>query len=298
MKTITRKAYAKLNLGLDVIGRRPDGYHELRMIMQTIDLYDELRFEEIKDERGTVRLYVEDERTQAAVPLATIPANEENLVHRAATAILSRFHPDGAVAITLTKRIPIAAGLGGGSSDAACVFHGLNSLFDLNMPIDIMMQMGVAIGADIPFCLLSGTALATGIGEKLISLPPPPPCHLVIVRPAIAVSTREVFAMLDIGAITRHPNVDEIATAIQQGDLLAITNEMGNVLETVTIHEHPIIGTIKEELVEWGAKIAMMSGSGPSVFAIFTDKKQATLAYKEMKKHYEAYQAAWVDVSW
>lgn len=281
MNRITRKAYAKINLGLDVLKRRPDGYHEVKMIMQTINLYDELIFEK---------------NSSVACPPITIicdsgavPVGEENIIYRAATRIYERYRLKQAVTITLKKVIPVAAGMAGGSADAAAVFHGLNDLFDLGISIPEMCKMATEIGADIPFCIISGTAFSEGIGEKLTPLPPAPPCGILIAKPDIHVSTQWVYENLCVNDIARHPDIDGMVTAIHKQDLTGIITRMENVLETVTIGKYPRIDEIKVKMLSHGAESALMSGSGPTVFGIFTNEKKAQAAYHKMKEEYEAY---------
>ena len=282
MKTITRKAYAKINLGLDVIGRRPDGYHEVKMVMQSIGLYDELIFEKIPLSGDSPQIKIETDST-------VIPVDESNIIYRAAAAIIGRYEPDSGVKIKLTKNIPVAAGMAGGSTDAAAVFHGLNALFELDMSISEMCAMGVKIGADVPYCIIGGTALAQGIGEKLTLLKPLPPCHILIVKPDISVSTKWVYDNLDAPKLERHPDIDGMVAAIDNEDLDAVTLRMENVLETVTINEYPIIKEIKIKILALGAENALMSGSGPTVFGIFDEEEKAISAYDKLKNEYEAY---------
>lgn len=290
MDSIKRKAYAKINLGLDVIRRRPDGYHEVKMVMQTVDIWDFLTFEKA-DKPG---IFLETGK-------AELPAGKDNLIYKAAEAVLREYAPGrcesaespgreaaGAkitgVKITLEKKIPIAAGMAGGSTDAAAVFHGLNELFGLGMQLEDMQRIGVKLGADIPYCLMGGTALAEGIGEKLTALMAPPEAHLVVAKPDINVSTKFVYENLHADRLTEHPDIDGMIDAIKEGNLAGITGRMGNVLETVTVREYPVIERIKQTMIGEGAENALMSGSGPSVFGIFTEKERAGEAAEEIKK--------------
>ncbi|MCL2050325.1 MAG: 4-(cytidine 5'-diphospho)-2-C-methyl-D-erythritol kinase [Lachnospiraceae bacterium] len=282
MKAIKRRAYAKINLALDVLGRRPDGYHEVKMVMQTIGIYDELIFEKIAANNDLPLIEI---KTDSAL----VPADENNLVYRAALMIFERYKITSRIKITLTKNIPVAAGMAGGSSNAAAVFHGLNELFGLKMTVPEMCGLGVKIGADVPYCIVGGTALASGIGEKLTPLPAPPPLKILVITPAISVSTKWVYENLKLNEINSHPDIESMVTAIHNGDLEGITARMGNVLETVTARKYPQINEIKEKLSALGAKNTLMSGSGPTVFAIFTDETKAEIAYAKMKNHYEAY---------
>lgn len=266
---ITRKAYAKINLGLDVLRRRPDGYHEVKMIMQTISLHDKLIFEDIS---GNGIELITNERPE-------LPENaQDNLIYKAAKLIRDTFEVQKGVRITLQKNIPIAAGMAGGSTDAAAVFHGLNDLWNLKMSVEKMQELGVKLGADIPYCILGGTALSEGIGEKLTVLPAPPSCYILIAKPDICVSTKYVYENLHVDTLKEHPDIDGMVEALFNSDLHGITVRMENVLETVTEKKYPIIKEIKECMSEEGAENALMSGSGPTVFGIFTDMERAEAA--------------------
>ncbi len=266
---ITRKAYAKINLCLDVLRRRPDGYHDVKMIMQTVGIFDVLTFEKKEDE-GIV----------LAVDHAEIPADGDNLIVKAARLVMDAYQIKEGIKISLQKNIPIAAGMAGGSTDAAAVFHGLKELFNLPMSVEEMKELGVKIGADVPYCIEGGTKLSEGIGEVLTPLSAPPKAYLVIAKPDINVSTKFVYENLHANSLTYHPDVDGMITALEQGDLHGITSRLGNVLETVTVKAYPVIEEIKDLLKEKGALNALMSGSGPTVFGIFEDQ-EAALAAKE-----------------
>jgi 4-diphosphocytidyl-2-C-methyl-D-erythritol kinase len=281
MDTLIRKAYAKVNLGLDVVCRRPDGYHEVKMVMQTIGLYDELTF--------LKKAYDGSEAIKIVTDSSEIPIDENNLVYRAAALVLERYRPDAGVEITLKKNIPVAAGMAGGSTDAAAVFRGLNELFDLKMPLEEMCGMGVKIGADVPYCIISGTALAEGIGEKLTTLPPPPPCHVLIAKPDISVSTKWAYENLHANELSHHPDIDGMVLAIRTQDLDGITARMENVFEAVTMKKYPVIKEIKDKMRALGAENALMSGSGPTVFGIFRDRDKAEIAYGQLKMKYNVY---------
>ncbi len=273
MEQVVRKAYAKINLGLDVIRRRPDGYHEVKMIMQTVNLYDELLFK--KETEPGIRIVTE---------CAEIPTDQNNLIYKAAAAVMERYPQPVGVTITLKKQIPIAAGMAGGSTDGAAVFHGLNELFELSMTVEEMCEMGVKIGADVPYCIIGGTALSEGIGEKLTPLPVPPECYVLIVKPAISVSTKFVYENLHADKLKYHPDIEGMVKALWEKDLSGITERMENVLETVTIKEYPVIREIKVQMLALGAENALMSGSGPTVFGIFAEKEQAKQAYGKLKQ--------------
>lgn len=273
MNFVERKAYAKINLGLDVLRRREDGYHEVKMIMQTIDIWDRLTFCE-GSEPG-IELSVND---------AALPAGKDNLIYRAAELLIKEKNIRQGVKITLEKNIPVAAGMAGGSTDAAAVFHGLNELFDLSMSLEDMKKLGVKIGADVPYCIMGGTALSEGIGEILTLLPAPPSCILVVAKPDIDVSTKFVYENLHADKLKRHPDIDGMAEAIKNGDLSGIAKRMENVLETVTIREYPVIDQIKEQMKTEGAANALMSGSGPTVFGIFAERKAAQSAADKIRR--------------
>ena len=272
METLKLNAYAKINLGLDVIGRLPNGYHEVKMIMQSVGICDELAFE--KQPSGIT----------VTTDSGDLPTDENNLIYRAAKLLLDTCAVKEGVRIHLTKRIPIAAGMAGGSTDAAATLKAVNQLFRFGKTKEELMELGVKIGADVPYCILGGTALAEGIGERLTPLPPMPNCHLLVAKPDINVSTKYVYTTLDAAPILFHPDIDGMTAAIFAGDLTGITAKLGNVLETVTVPAHPIISKIKEKFLELGSDGVLMSGSGPTVFGIFSDKTAAEKAYASMKQ--------------
>ncbi len=261
--TLTRKAYAKINLGLDVVRRLENGYHEVRMIMQTVGIYDVLTF---KAAQSGIRITTDS---------AELPVGEDNLIYRAARLLMEEGNVSMGVDIHLEKHIPIAAGMAGGSSDAAATLLGLNELFALGVPKERLRQLGVRIGADVPYCIMGGTALAEGIGELLTPLPPAPQCVLLIAKPDIQVSTKYVYEHLDAGNTWQHPDIDGMRRAIENGDLSGVVARLGNVLETVTIEAYPVIDRIKREMVSGGARGSLMSGSGPTVFGIYDSREQA-----------------------
>lgn len=273
MRELKLKAMAKINLGLDVLGKRDDGYHELRMIMQTIRLYDRVQL--------TV---TEAPGIRVKTNLSFLPVNEDNLVYRAANLLMEEFQIKKGLFINLEKHIPVAAGLAGGSSDAAAVLVGVNCLFHLGLAKQELMERGVKLGADVPYCVMRGTALAEGIGEKLTPLPAPPACHVLIAKPKIHVSTKFVYGNLRANELETHPDIDGQIEALQAGDLYEMAARMGNVLETVTIPAYPVIEDIKKEIKRMGAVNAMMSGSGPTVFGLFDDRGKARKAYEKLKK--------------
>lgn len=273
MKEIRLKALAKINLGLDVVKKREDGYHEVRMIMQTVKLYDQIEIH--RTDKPGIRV-----RTN----LLYLPVNENNLVYKAAKLLMDEFGIGKGVSVKLRKVIPVAAGMAGGSSDAAAVLVGLNRMFDLGLSKEELMIRGVKLGADVPYCVMRGTALAEGIGERLTRLAPMPKCYVVLAKPGIHVSTKFVYTHLKAEELKEHPDIDGQVQAIRDGDLHRLVSLMGNVLESVTIPAYPEIGEIKAELMEYGALGAMMSGSGPTVFGLFEDKEKAKTACEKLRR--------------
>lgn len=273
MDMITRKAYAKINLGLDVIRRREDGYHDVKMIMQSVDLYDILRFTK-REEAGIIVTTDKEE----------LPGDENNLIYKAAKLLTDIFRIGQGVSISLEKRIPMAAGMAGGSTDAAAVFHGMNELFSLGLSLEKMCALAVKIGADVPYCIRGGTALAEGIGEKLSDLPGMPDCFLLIAKPDIDVSTKYVYENLHAERLGSHPDIDGLIEAIRGKDLPGIASRIENVLETVTVKRHPEVESIKHFMKAHGALNALMSGSGPTVFGIFDTREHALEAQEELEK--------------
>ena len=279
MRELKLKAKAKINLGLDVVRKREDGYHEVRMIMQMINLYDKI----------TLRKKTEPGITVTA-NLSYLPVNEDNLVYRAAKLLMDEFQVDGGLEIELQKYIPVAAGMAGGSTDAAAVMVGVNRIFQLGLNKKQLMERGVKIGADVPFCIMRGTALAEGIGEELTPLPAMPHCSLVIAKPKIHVSTKFVYGNLKVGELTEHPDIDGQVQALRENNLEQLVTRMGNVLETVTIPAYPVIDEIKHTMMKYGAIGAMMSGSGPTVFGIFEKEDKAQEVCRLLKKEKAAKQ--------
>lgn len=267
MRELKLKAMAKINLGLDVLRKREDGYHDLRMIMQSVYLYDQIELREREETGITV-----------STNLSYLPVNEDNLVYKAAKLLMDEFHLEEGVQIYLKKCIPVAAGLAGGSSDAAAVLVGMNRMFHLGLSKEALMERGVKIGADVPYCVMRGTALAEGIGERLTKLPAAPDAHVVLAKPAIHVSTGFVYGNLKADRLEYHPDIDAQVQAIRDGDFCRMAELMGNVLETVTVPAYPVIREIKEQMLRLGAVNAMMSGSGPTVFGLFDDQEKAEAA--------------------
>ena len=269
------KAYGKINLGLDVVRKREDGYHEVRMVMQTVNLYDKITMERTK-EPGI----------QTETNLPYVPDGEGNLAYRAAKMLADEFGIRDGIMIRIKKCIPVAAGMAGGSTDAAAVLVGVNRMFNLGLSRKELMKRGVKLGADVPYCIMRGTALSEGIGEILTELPPAPQCHIVLAKPQVAVSTKAVYGRLRANELTadQHPDIDGMVEAIKNEDLDGVISRLGNVLETVTVPDHPEIAEIKRIMMENGADGALMSGSGPTVFGIFKDRKAAEKTFDVLKQ--------------
>ena len=267
MDRLELKALGKINLGLDVLGRRENGYHDVRMVMQTVYLYDRI----IMKKRKTPGIRLETN-------LYYLPVNENNLAYQAAQMLMDEFHIEEGVSIQLDKHIPVAAGMAGGSSNAAAVLFGMNRMFSLGLSQKELMERGVKLGADVPYCIMRGTVLAEGIGEILTPLSPMPKCYVLIAKPAISVSTKMVYEKLDSHEIEDHPDIDGILAGLKAGDLKKVAGSMGNVLERVTVDAYPVIDQIKKMMIKEGALNAMMSGSGPTVFGIFEEKATARKA--------------------
>ncbi len=274
MDKIQLKALAKINLGLDVLRRREDGYHEVKMIMQTISLCDELELRRTRQPGIQVR-----------TNLPYLPTNENNLVYKAAKLLQDEFGMKEGVSIQLRKKIPVAAGMAGGSSDAAAVLWGMNRMYGFGLSRTALMERGVKLGADVPYCILRGTALAEGIGERLTALPPMPKCYLLIVKPGISVSTRFVYENLHANELRpeQHPDVDAMVQALKRKDLKALASGMGNILELVTVPAYPVIEEIRQCILKAGACGALMSGSGPTVFGIFDTQAKARKAVQAVR---------------
>ncbi len=279
MRQINLKAMAKINLGLDVVRRREDGYHDLRMIMQTIRLFDRVKMSATRSTEIRVK-----------TNLRYLPTDKGNHAFQAAQMMMEEFGIKGGVFIELQKHIPVAAGLAGGSSDAAAVLVGMNLLYDLGLSQEELRLRGVKIGADVPYCIMRGTALAEGIGDKLTALPRIPDCSIVIAKPDVRVSTKFVYTHLTLDENTLHPRIDDQIEAIRNGDLPKMSALCANVLEEVTIPAHPQIAALKEAMLSQGALTAMMSGSGPTVFGIFDQKTIAENAFEKLRSDYPSSQ--------
>lgn len=274
MDEITRKAYAKINLSLDVIRKRTDGYHDLKMVMQSVGVADIVTCKKTDDNSIKFKTnsgYLSDENAAG------------NLCVKAAKLMREKFGCGG-VEITLEKHIPIAAGLAGGSTDGAAVLKAVNTLYDLGLSQDELEKLGVTLGADVPYTLRGGTVLCEGIGDVMTNLPDAPECHLLLAKPDLYVSTGEVYGTLVLDETSVHPDVDGQIEAIKSGDLSTVADKCDNILARVTEKKYPIIVTIEDLMKTMGAKNAIMSGSGPTVFGIFKNKIDAEYASKAIKK--------------
>ena len=279
MDQLSLRALGKINLGLDVLRKREDGYHEVRMIMQSVRVHDKLLLRKTKEEGISVK-----------TNRAYLPTDESNLVYKAAKLLIDEFKIDGGIGIDLRKYIPVAAGMAGGSSDAAAVLYGMNRMYNLGLSEQELCERGVKIGADVPFCIMRGTVLSEGIGEIMTPLKSMPPCHIVIAKPAISVSTKHVYETLDMTEDINHPDIDGMIEALNEGNLLKLAGKMSNVLELVTGADYPVIGQIEDFMKNHGALGAIMSGSGPTVFGIYDDKTAAEKTYDGLKENHMAKQ--------
>lgn len=266
-------AYGKINLGLDVVRRLENGYHEVRMIMQTVKLADTVTMRRIPEDR----IILKTDRSD-------LPCDERNLAYRAAGLMKENYSIQEGVEIRIEKRIPMAAGMAGGSADCAAVLKGMNELFALGLSLEELQRTGVKLGADVPFCLMGGCALSEGIGEILTALGEPPVCTLLLAKPDIDVSTKYVYENLRLDEMDHHPDIDGILAGIERGDLEGLSGKLENVLESVTGREYPVIGEVERVMKEAGALQAIMSGSGPTVFGIFKEEKAAEKAMLRIKE--------------
>lgn len=273
MDKLELRALGKINLGLDVLGRRENGYHDVRMVMQTVYLYDQIFM--TKTKTPGIRLETN---------LFFLPVDQNNLAYRAAKMLSDEFGIKQGVHITLYKRIPVSAGMAGGSSNAAAVLYGMNRMFDLGLTEQELMERGVKLGADVPYCIMRGTVLAEGIGEILTPLVPCPRCYVLLAKPPISVSTKLVYERLDSREVMDHPDIDGIIRGLDRQDIRQVAGCMGNVLEQVTISEYPVIEEIKNVMKKKGALGAMMSGSGPTVFGLFENRQDARCAADKIKE--------------
>lgn len=268
---LLEKAPAKINLSLDVLYKRPDGYHEVEMVMTTIDLADRIEL-----------IVLQENKIEIESDNRFVPNDERNLAYRAAQLIKVTYNIDKGVKIYIDKQIPVAAGLAGGSSDAAAVLRGLNTLWDLQLSLDTLAELGAKIGSDVSFCVYGSTALSTGRGEKIKELPAPPACWVVLANPGIGVSTQTIYQQLKIDTI-EHPDTQGMVNAIEQGDFQSICDKVANVLEPVTLKLCPEVKQIKQQMSEAGADAVLMSGSGPTVFSLVSQESRAYRIYNSLR---------------
>ncbi|MCX3307357.1 4-(cytidine 5'-diphospho)-2-C-methyl-D-erythritol kinase [Bacillus sp. NEAU-CP5] len=268
---ILEKAPAKINLSLDVTSKRPDGYHEVEMIMTTIDLADRIELTELPE--NVIRV---------ASHNRFVPDDQRNLAYQAAKLLKERFQIKKGVSIMITKVIPVAAGLAGGSSDAAATLRGLNRLWDLKLSVEELAELGAEIGSDVSFCVYGGTALATGRGEKIRHISAPPHCWVVLAKPTIGVSTAEVYRRLNLQQV-RHPDVQAMIDAIEEKSFQKVCGQLGNVLESVTLSLHPEVAMIKNQMKRFGADAVLMSGSGPTVFGLVQYESKVQRIYNGLR---------------
>lgn len=250
------KAPAKINLGLDILGKRPDGLHELAMVMASIDLADRLYLEEIPENK----IIIETNK-------AFLPTDKKNHVYEALELVKERFNIDEGLRVKIHKEIPVAAGLGGGSTDSAAALRAVNRLWNLGLSIEELAALGAEVGSDVPYCVYGQTSLVEGFGEKVTPIAPMPQCWVVVVKPRMSVSTRTIFAKIVMEDLY-HPDIEALVSAIEENDYQKMTENLGNSMEVVTIKKHPVIQQIKDRMLKYGADAAMMSGSGPTVYAL------------------------------
>lgn len=271
---LVTRSYAKVNITLDVLRRREDGYHEVKMIMQTVSLYDKIS---VRKQKQGIRMRVN---------LPYLPVDSRNLAYQAAQLFFEKTKIAGGAEIRIEKHIPVAAGLAGGSGNAAAVLCALNELYHTGLPQEQLAKIGLEIGADVPYCIYGGTMLAEGIGEKLTKLPPLPVCYILLVKPKISVSTKKVYEALDMKQVTEHPDTNGVIQALHQKNVTEVSIRMFNVLQQVTEQMHPEIMEIRSKFMENGAEGTIMSGSGPTVFGIFEEETAAKRAYQNMRQNY------------
>ncbi|GAA2942874.1 MULTISPECIES: 4-(cytidine 5'-diphospho)-2-C-methyl-D-erythritol kinase [Enterococcus] len=268
---IMEKAPAKINLGLDILGKRPDGLHELAMVMASIDLADRLYLEEIPEDR----IIIETNK-------AFLPTDKKNHVYEALELVKERFEIKKGLRVKIHKEIPVAAGLGGGSTDSAAALRAVNRLWDLGLSIEEIASLGAEVGSDVPYCVYGQTSLVEGFGEKVTPIAPMPQCWVVVVKPRMSVSTRTIFAQIVMEDLY-HPDIAALVSAIEANDYQKMTENLGNSMEVVTIRKHPVIQQLKDRMLKYGADAAMMSGSGPTVYALCHKYSRAKHVFNALK---------------
>lgn len=281
---ITMKAYGKVNFALDALRKKANGYHELRMIMQTLDIFDELTFSRI-DERDS--FYNKEGKILLECDKSGVPTDERNLIYKAIKLMEQEYNFVANVKVYLKKNIPVEAGMAGGSTDCAITLKAINLLYKLGATDEKLCEIGVKIGADVPYCIMGGTVLSEGIGEILTPLPNMPDCYILLTKPSVGVSTKEVYTNLRVSELEYHPDVDAMISFINENDIVGVSKCLSNVLETVTISMHPVIDEVKNIMKNNGALNALMSGSGPTIFGVFEDEEIAMKAEQIIKNKFE-----------
>ena len=265
------KAPAKINLGLDILGKRPDGLHELAMVMASIDLADRLYLEEIPENK----IIIETNK-------AFLPTDKKNHVYEALELVKERFEIKQGLRVKIHKEIPVAAGLGGGSTDSAAALRAVNRLWNLGLSVKELASLGAEVGSDVPYCVYGQTSLVEGFGEKVTPIAPMPQCWVVVVKPRMSVSTRTIFAKIVMEDLY-HPDIQALVSAIEENDYQKMTQNLGNSMEVVTIKKHPIIQQLKDRMLKYGADAAMMSGRGPTVYALCHKYSRAKHVFNALK---------------
>lgn len=274
-KRAIARSYAKINLTLDVLGKRDNGYHDVEMIMQTVSLFDLILVDKHEGE------------ISVKTNLYYLPNNDKNIAYKAASAFFEYTNVKGSAKIMIHKNIPVAAGLAGGSGNAAAVLCALDKLYNTKLSVEQLCEIGATLGADVPYCIMGDTMLASGIGEILTPLPKMPKCYILMVKPPISISTASIYEAIDSASVIKHPDTNAMINAIECKNLPEIANQLCNVMENVTAKKHPVIGGIKQKLIMNGALGAVMSGSGPTVFGIFDDYNKAKLSHDSFAYQYK-----------
>lgn len=268
---LLERAVAKITLSLDVVAKRDDGYHDVEMVMTTIDLADRLEFQILTEDRIDV-----------TADNQYVPNDERNLAYKAAHELKKTYHIPHGVRINIQKNIPVSAGLGGGSSDAAAVLRGLNRIWNLKLSLKQLAEIGVRIGSDVPFCVYGSTALVSGRGEKVRKILPPPSCWVVLAKPDLGVSTRNIFRHIHMDDI-HHPDTDGVLEAISENSIHKLGNCIGNALEEITFKYYPETKRIKEKMIQYGARGVLMSGSGPTIYGLVAQHTKAQRIYNGLR---------------
>jgi 4-diphosphocytidyl-2-C-methyl-D-erythritol kinase len=272
MNTIEIKARAKINFSIDVVGKRENGYHDVKMVMQSLELHDVLQIEKIAS------------GIELECSASYVPKDQTNIAYNAAALFIERYDIKEGIRIVIEKNIPVSAGLAGGSTDAAAVLRGMNIIFGVNADLEELCELGLKCGADVPYCIKGGTSLAEGLGEVLTPIAPLKKTHIVLIKPDFGVSTKWVYESLILEKIVVRPNTELIINSIKSGDVESLGRNMINVLENITCEKYPVISEIKKELMINGAVGSIMSGSGSAVFGVFENYEKAKNAAKNLQK--------------